>query len=211
MKMIPADFKGKNNFVEETQYQNKRPLLTRKQILYYEFERLTGHRNCATTPRRSTSPGKKHSWVMVFKKTWRRTCSRVLYDKAMENHHFWKVLSHILLHKDPRNYQQLRAMVDVILEDQGQNLGISQEERLSDKASPEHPSKKRVAKRKDCRSWTSQSSCSKGGKCSLGHDHERKNMDKSHEARFSENSAENKVTKGRRNVLLGTNIVLPCC
>ena len=37
MKIIPADFKRKTNFLDETQYKNKCPMLTGRQIMYHIF------------------------------------------------------------------------------------------------------------------------------------------------------------------------------
>ena len=70
-----------------------------------------------------------------------------------------------------------------ILEQQQQNMLISQKERSRDRAAAGYSSKGAEEKGKDCRSGTSKSSCSKGGKSSFEHDTAKKGKSKGNRSR----------------------------
>ena len=85
----------------------------------------------------------------------------------------------VVLKKEPRSHKIWRSIVEDILDQQQQNMLISQKkERSRDRAAVAYTLRRGAEKRKDYRSWTSKGSCSKGGQCSFQHDPAKKGKGK---------------------------------
>ena len=73
--------------------------------------------------------------------------------------------SDIVLKKEPRSYPRLWTLAHGIVERQQQDMLISQQERSKNRVAAVYSLQGSEKKGKDCRSWTSEGSCSKGGTC----------------------------------------------
>ena len=147
MKVIPADFKRKINFSEETHNKNKCPILTGRQITCQMFSFLHVNKTQEHTMNLS-------NLVIVelyidnpkmFNQAWKETvlargndldegvlenlCERQVRTSTLMQNALTLSQPDIVLKDEPRSDKRLMTVVHDILEQQWQNMLICQKER----------------------------------------------------------------------------------
>ena len=155
MKIMPADFKRKINFLEEAQYKNTCPMLTGRLMMYQMFSFFEGH---SMNLNDLLSVDLRKDNLKMFNQASEETlsafgndsddgvlenlCERQVGKSTLMKNALTLNQSDIVLQKEPRSYQKLSAIVNGIFEHKQQNMLISQKERSRDRAAPVYFSKK---------------------------------------------------------------------
>ena len=213
MKIMPAKFKRKINCLEETLDKNERPMLTGRRIVLqvflfciYNIKKTRGHTMNLSD---FLDVELNNNNQKMFNQAWEETLSVLgsdVVEHVLENFYERQVkkstpMKHamtfyqedIVVQKEARTLPKMRTIVTDIFEQQQQNMLIFFKKSDQETAAAAYSSKGAEEKGKDCRSWMTKRSCSKGGKSSFEHDPAKKGKAKGNRSTSTikrDNSAE---------------------